>query len=133
MMICALLRKTPRNLSQSRINLGSSWLRRFSWSVSMKYIASSAFILLVWYFSCMINILFILWLDLSLFPSFSLRIEACLFNTTLQLQANIFLPEVVYADSFLFEFVTYKNWDQRVKCVFAKLTNSKDLKIFPFF
>ena len=37
------------------------------------------------------------------------RIEACLFNATLQLPTNIFLLEVVCADDFLFEFVTYEN------------------------
>ena len=74
MMICGIVRKTPRDLSQSRINLGSPWLLLFSWSVSMKEIASSAFILQVWYFSCMINILFILWLDLSLFPFWMIRL-----------------------------------------------------------
>ena len=105
-----------------------------AWFISLSFLDDSV-VISANCASILHNLYFHLYVDQPYIPFllWSLIFEACLFNSTLQLQANIFLLEVVCADDFLFEFVTYENWDQRLKCLFSKSTNSKELTIFSFF
>ena len=104
-----------------------------AWFISLSFLDDSV-VISAMCASILLHLDFHLYVDQPYIPFLllSLRFEACLFNATLELQANIFLLEVVCADDFLFEFVTYENWDQRIKCLFSKSTNSKELTIFPF-